>query len=90
MCYVFFFSGTEMTFTVKEKILCALEYARTQSNKTVHPASVREIAKNVSTAIQIWTWHKNVKLQGCLCRARGFGQPPVLEENKFGDQRFLQ
>ena len=69
-----------MPFTGKEKAFCVLEYARTQSNKNVQCAFERTFPKNAPTAMQIWTWHKKFKEEGCLCRAKGSGRPPISEE----------
>ena len=41
MFNVLIFTDMEMTFTGREKALCVLEYARSQSNKTVQHAFVR-------------------------------------------------
>ena len=49
-----------MPFTGREKAFCVLEYVRSQSNKTVHNAFVREFSKQPPTAMQIWTSHKNL------------------------------
>ena len=59
-----------MVFTSREKAFCVLEYARTNSNKTVQRAFVREFSKKSPTAMQIWTWQKKFKDKGCLCRAK--------------------
>lgn len=80
MFVAFIFTGIEMPFTTKEKAFCVLEYARTQSNKTVQRAFVREFSKKSPTGIQIWTWHKKFKKGGCLCRAKGFGRLQTSEE----------
>lgn len=69
-----------MTFTRNEKAFCVLEYARTQSNKSVQRAFLRKFNKNAPTGKQIWTWHKKFKEEGCLCRAKGSGRPPVPED----------
>ena len=69
-----------MPLTGREKALCVLEYARSQSNKTVQHAFVRELSKQSPTAMQIWTWHKKFKERGCLCRRKGSGQPKTSEE----------
>ena len=44
---------------------CEFEYSRTQTNKLVQRAFVREFAKNAPTAMQILTWHKKFKKEGC-------------------------
>ena len=62
-----------MPFTGREKAFCVLEFARTQSNKTVQRAFVREFSKKSPTGMQIWRWHKKFKEEGCLCRAKGSG-----------------
>ena len=69
-----------MPFTSKEKSFCVLEYARTQSPKTVQRAFFAKFAKNAPTSKQIWTWHHIFKDEGCLCRAKGSGRPSTSEE----------
>ena len=64
-----------MPFTGREKALCALEYARSQSNKTVQHACVREFSKQYPTAMQIWAWHRKFKDEGCLGMRKGSGRP---------------
>ena len=65
-------------FTGREKAFCVLEYAQSQSNKTVQHAFVMEFSRQSPTAIQIWTWHKQFKEEGCLCRRKGSGQKNKL------------
>ena len=67
---VFILADIEMPFTGREKAFCVLEYARSQSNKTVQYAFVREFSKRSPTAMQIWTWRKTFKEEGCLCRRK--------------------
>ena len=67
------FSGIEIPLPEKEKSSCVLEYARTQSNKTMQQAFVREFAENAQNSIQIWIWYKKLKEKGCLCRAKEAG-----------------
>ena len=50
---VFIFTDIEMPFTGREKAFCVLDYARSQSNKTVQHAFVREFSKQSPTAMQI-------------------------------------
>ena len=50
MFNVFFFTYIEMPFTGKEKTSYVLEYARSQSNKTVQHAFVRKFSKQSTTA----------------------------------------
>ena len=64
MFNVFIFTGIEMPFTGREKAYCALEYAQSQSNKTVQHAFVRELTKQSPTVMQIWTWQKKSKRMG--------------------------
>ena len=45
MFNVVIFTDTEMPFTGREKAFCVLEYARSQSNKTVQYAFVMEFSK---------------------------------------------
>ena len=61
MFVVFIFTDIEMPFNRREKTLCVLEYARSQSNKTVQHAYVRKLSKQSPTAMQIWTWGKTFK-----------------------------
>ena len=68
---VFIFADIEMPFTGRKKAFCVLEYARSQSNKTVRHAFVREFSKQSPTVVQILTWHKEFKEDGCLCRRKG-------------------
>ena len=56
-----------------------LGYARTNSNKTVQRAFVRKFSKKSPTAKQIWSWKKKFEDEGCLCRAKGSGQPATAE-----------
>ena len=64
---IFIFTDIEMPFTGREKTLCVMEYALSQSNKTVQHVFVREFSKQSPTAMQIWTWYKKFKEEGCLC-----------------------
>ena len=50
-----------MTFTGSEKVFCVLEYTRSQSNKTVQHAFVREFSKQSPTAMQTWYGTKHSK-----------------------------
>ena len=77
---VFIFTDIGMSFTRREKAFCVLEYARSQSNKTLQHAFVREFSKQPPTAMQIWTWPKKFKEEGCLCWKNGSGQPKTSEE----------
>ena len=58
---VFILTDIDIPFTGREKAFCGLEYARSQSNKTVQHALVREFSKQSLTDRQIWTWQKNLK-----------------------------
>ena len=52
-CLIFetiFLSNVEMLFTGKENAFCVLEYARSQSNKTVQHVFMREFLKNVANS----------------------------------------
>ena len=69
-----------MPFTGMEKVFCVLEYARSHSNKTVQHAFVRNFSKQSPTAMQILTWHKKFKEEGCLCKRKGSGRPRTSEE----------
>ena len=55
---VFIFTDIEMPFTGREKALCVLEYARSQSYKIVQHASEMNFSMQSQTAMQIWTWYK--------------------------------
>ena len=70
---VVIFTDVELPYTGREQALCMLEYARSQSNRTVRYAFVREFSKQLLTAMQIWTLHKKIKEEGCLCRRKGSG-----------------
>ena len=50
---VFICTDIEMPFNGREKVFCVLEYSRSQSNKTVQHAFVREFSKQSPTAMQI-------------------------------------
>ena len=62
----FIFTDIEMPYTGREKAFCVLEYARSQSNKTVQHVFVWEFSKQSPTAMQIWIWHKKFKVEGYL------------------------
>ena len=70
MYNVFIFADIVLPFTGREKAFCVLEYARPQSNKIVKHVLVREFTKQSPMVVQIWTWHKKVKMEGCLCRRK--------------------
>ena len=57
---IFIFTYIEMPVTGIEKAFCVLEYARSQSNKTVQHVFVREFSKQSPTAMQIRTWHTQI------------------------------
>ena len=80
MFNVFIFTDIEMPFIGSEKAFCVLVYARSQSNKTVQHAFVREFSKQSPAAMQIWTWHKKFKEEGCLYRRKVSGLPRTSEE----------
>ena len=77
---VLILTDIEIPFTGREKAFCVLEYARSQSNKSVQHAFVREFSKQSLSAMQVWTWHKKFKEEGCLSRRKGSGQPKTSEE----------
>ena len=56
-----------------------LEYARTNLHQTVVRAFMRKFSKKSPTAKQIWEWKKKFEDEGCLCRAKGSGQPATAE-----------
>ena len=68
-----------MVFTSREKTFCVLEYARTNSNKTVQRAFVRKFSEKSPTAKQIWSWKKKFEDEGCLCRAKVSGRPATAK-----------
>ena len=67
MFNVFIFTDIEFPFTERENAFFVLQYARSQSNKTMQYAFVREFSKQSPTVMQIWTWHIKFKEEGCLC-----------------------
>ena len=75
MFIVFILRDIEMVFTGRHKAFCVLEYARSQSNKTVQHVFVREFSKQSPTAMLIWTWHTKLKEEGCLCWRKGSVRP---------------
>ena len=81
--YVFIFSDIDMPFTGRENVLCVLEYAQSQLNKTVQHAFVREFSNQSTTALHILTWHKKFKEKGSLCRIRRSGRPKTSEETVY-------
>ena len=80
LCCCFFFTDIEMPFIGREKACCVLEYTRSQSNKTVQHAFVKEFSKQLPTAMRIWKWHTKFKEEGCLCRRKGSGRPKTSED----------
>ena len=62
---VFIVTDIEMPITAREKTFCVLEYARLHLTKTVQHAFVRDLTKQSPTVMQIWTWHKKFKEEGC-------------------------
>ena len=79
MGFFFSFSEIEISFTEKEKAFYVFDTAWTQSKKTVLHAFVGEFTKTAPIAMQIFTWYKKFKEEGCLCRAKESGWPLVLE-----------
>ena len=77
---VFIFTDIKMKFTGRENVFCVLKYARSQSNRTVQHAFVRELSIQLPTAMQIWTWHINFKEKVGYCRRKGSGRPKTSEE----------
>ena len=75
------FTNIQMTSEI-EKAFCVLDYARSQSNKTVQHSFVREFSKQPPTAMTIRTWHNKFKDEGCLCRRRVSGWPEASEERR--------
>ena len=87
---MFWFSGIlilslKMPYSSVQKAFCILEYAKTQSFKTVQRAFAQRFEKTRSEKVpqkkQIWTWYKKFEEEGCLCRVEGSGRPPISEEN---------
>ena len=75
MFNVFMFTDLEMPFTGREKALCVLENARSLSNKSVQYEFAMEFSKESPSAMQIRTWHKKFKEEGCLYRRKGSKRP---------------
>ena len=50
---VFIFTDIEIFFTGRKKVFCVLVYTRSQLNKTVQHAFVREFSKQLPTTMQI-------------------------------------
>ena len=68
-----------MVFTSRKKAFCLLEYAQTNSSKTVQRAFLRKFSKKSPAARQIWSWKKKFEDEGYLCRAKGSGRPATAE-----------
>ena len=68
-----------MVFTGTKKAFCVLEYARTNSNKTVQRAFGRKFSKKSPTAKQTWSWKKKFEDEDCMSRAKGSGRPAKAE-----------
>ena len=58
---VFIFANVEMPLTGIEMAFYMLQNARSQSNKTVLHAFVREFSKQFPTATQIFIWRKKIE-----------------------------
>ena len=73
-----------MPFTSVEKAFCVLEYARTQSIKTVKRIFAQRFGKSALEKVpdkkQIWRWPKKFKEEGCLRRVQGSGRKSMSEE----------
>ena len=73
-----------MPFTCVEKAVCVLEYAGTQSIKTVRRIFTQRFEKRafgkVPNKKQIWRWHEKFKKEGCLGRVKGSGRKSMSEE----------
>ena len=73
-----------MPFTSVEKAFCVLEYARTQSIKTVRRIFAQRFERSAFGKVpdkqQIWRWHKKFKEEGCVCRVKGFGRKSMSEK----------
>ena len=65
---VFILTDIEMPFNGRERVLCVLEYARSQSNKTVQHASCEGVVKTVSNS------NANLDMAEKLLRGRLFVQ----------------
>ena len=89
MLDVFIFIDLEMLFTGREKAFCVLEYARSQSNKTVHYAFVREFSKQSPTAMQIWTWKKKFKEEGCFAAEKDLYDVNIRRNGRACTQKNL-
>ena len=55
---------------IRKSIFFVVEYARSESSKSIQPVFERTYAKNESIALQILIWYIMFKDEGCLCRAK--------------------
>ena len=73
-----------MSFTSGEKAFCVLEYARTQSIKTVRRIFAQRFERSAFGKVpdkkQTWRWHKKFSEEGCLGRVEGSGRKSMSEE----------
>ena len=73
-----------MPFTNVEKAFCALEYARTQSIKTVRRIFAQRFERSAFGKVPdkklIWRRHKKFREEGCLCRVKESGRKSMSEE----------
>ena len=83
----FIFKDIEMPFTDREKAFCVLEYARSQSNKTVQHAFAREFSKQLSTAMQIWTLHKKLKEERVSAGEKNLGDHDIIRDGRVCSQK---
>ena len=80
MFNVYILTDIEMPFIGRANAFCVLDYARSQSNKTVQHAFVREFSKQSPTAMQIWSLLRKFKEEDCLCRRKETGRPRSSED----------
>ena len=78
---VFFTLSLEMPYSSVQKAFCVLEYAKhsrsRQCSRHLHNDLKKTRSEKVPDKKQIWTWHKKVKEEGCLCRVKGSGRTPI-------------
>ena len=79
-CITSTYSNTQDALHWNRKASCVLEYAHSQTNKTVQHVFVRVFTKQSPTAMLVWTWHKTFKEESRLCRRKGSGRPKTSEE----------
>ena len=67
-----------------EKAFCVLEYARTQSVKTVRRIFAQRFERSAFGKVpdkkKIWRWHERFKEEACLCIVKGSGRKSMSQE----------